>query len=369
MKLFTPCTLGSCSFSNRIVMSPMTRCRATGNVPNDLMATYYGQRADAGLIITEGTSPSPNGLGYAGIPGIFSREQTVGWRAVTDAVHRRGGKIFVQLMHAGRVGSRLNLPPGARLLAPSAVPMSGSIWTDQKGEVPCDQPEELTIEEIGMTIREYGTAARNAMEAGFDGVEIHGANGYLITQFLDPGSNRRTDAYGGDPSRRNRFPLEVAREVIAAIGPDRTGIRLSPYGVFNEMSGTYEGIAEQYLSLAEELGKLGLLYLHHVDHSSMGAPRPDPATVEGMSRRFRAAGGQGIIRSGGYDRERAEQDIASGAADLIAFGRPFIANPDLVRRLREGLPLAAADQATFYTPGPEGYVDYPPCDQGDQSMA
>jgi N-ethylmaleimide reductase len=364
MKLFTPFQLGEIPLANRVVMSPMTRCRAPGNVPNELMAAYYGQRAGAGLIVTEGTAPSPNGLGYARIPGLFSPEQTSGWRLVTAAVHAAGGRIFAQLMHCGRVGSLLNLPAGARLLAPSAVPMSGVIWTDAKGEQPHDPPAEMTAEEVEATVGEYVQAARHALAAGFDGVEIHGANGYLITQFLDPGSNRRDDGYGGDASRRNRFPLEVAAAVSAAIGRERVGIRLSPYGVFNDMSGDYDGIAGQYADLAAGLGALGLAYVHLVDHSSMGAPKPEAATVAAICREFRAAGGQAVILSGGYDRERAEADLQSGAADLVAFGRPFIANPDLVRRLQRGTPLAAPDQTTFYTPGAAGYTDYPAAREG-----
>ncbi|MBI5483948.1 MAG: alkene reductase [Deltaproteobacteria bacterium] len=359
MKLFSQYQLGATTIANRIVMAPMTRSRATGNIPNRLMAEYYGQRSSAGLIITEGTSPSPNGLGYARIPGVFSPEQRDGWRLVTDAVHGGGGRIYIQLMHAGRVGSRLNLPPGAELLAPSAVAMSGKIWTDGQGEQPCNLPREMTNADITTAIDEYASAAANAIDAGFDGVEIHAANGYLITQFLDPGSNQRVDDFGGDASRRNRFALDVTKAVISAIGASRTGIRLSPYGVFNEMSGTYEGIAGQYTQLAADLGRLGLAYMHMVDHSAMGAPKPEPATVSAMVKAFRDNGGGAVILSGGYDQERAEADLQSGAADLVAFGRPFIANPDLVERLKARAPLAVPDQATFYTPGKEGYTDYP----------
>jgi N-ethylmaleimide reductase len=358
MKLFSQSQLAGMEIRNRVVMAPMTRSRATGNLPNDLMAEYYGQRAGAGLIITEGTSPSPNGLGYARIPGAFSPEQTAGWKLTTTAVHAQGGKIFIQLMHAGRVGSILNLPPGAELVAPSAVALSGMMWTDSQGEQPHDLPREMTGADIRTAIDEYVQASCNAIAAGFDGVELHGANGYLITQFLDPGSNLRNDVYGGDLSRRNRFALEVAEAVSAAIGAERVGIRLSPYGVFNDMSGTYEGIAAQYTDLAAALGKLGLVYLHLVDHSAMGAPKPEPATVTAMCREFRATGGQAVILSGGYDRERAEADLQSGTADLVAYGRPFISNPDLVERMKSGFPLTAADQGTFYTPGPAGYSDY-----------
>lgn len=359
MKLFNSFRLGTAELKNRVVMSPMTRNRAIGNVPNKLMAEYYGQRAGAGLIITEGTSPSPNGLGYPRIPGIHSGEQIAGWKLITEAVHAGGGKVFVQLMHCGRVGNALNLPPGAELIAPSAVTMNGGIWTDSQGEQPYSAPREMTGDDIQKTIGEYAQAALNAVAAGFDGVEIHGANGYLITQFLDPGSNRRNDDYGGDAARRNRFALDVASAVVKSAGAEKVGIRLSPYGVFNDMSGTYEGIAEQYAELAAEIGKLKLAYIHLVDHSAMGAPKPDAVAVQRICTEFRTAGGGAVILSGGYDKKRAEADLESGAADLIAFGRPFIANPDLVERLTINAPLNEADQATFYTPGSAGYTDYP----------
>lgn len=360
MKLFSSLHLGPTVLKNRVVMSPMTRNRALDNIPNELMAEYYAQRAGAGLIITEGTSPSPNGLGYPRIPGIHSAEQTDGWKLTTGAVHDRGSKIFIQLMHTGRVGNTLNLPTESELLAPSAIAVSGAIWTDLQGEQPYGTPREMTPNDIRNAIGEYAQAAHNAIAAGFDGVEIHGANGYLVTQFLDPGSNLRDDGYGGDPARRNRFALEVADAVVAAIGAERVGIRLSPYGVFNDMSGSYEDIAAQYAALAAGLGKLRLAYVHLVDHSAMGAPKPDPSTVRLICREFREGGGDAIILSGGYDRGRAEADLESGAANLIAFGRPYIANPDLVERLRTNAPLNVPDQATFYTPGSSGYTDYPP---------
>ncbi|MDO9068505.1 MAG: alkene reductase [Deltaproteobacteria bacterium] len=360
MKLFSPFKLGAVNLQNCVVMAPMTRSRATGNLPNEMMAEYYGQRAGAGLIITEGTSPSPNGLGYARIPGIYSTEQVTGWQATTDAVHQHGGKIFVQLMHTGRVGNRSNLPNEAELLAPSAAAMKGNIWTDRQGEQPYDTPREMTHEEITLTIAEYAQAALNAISSGFDGIEIHGANGYLITQFLDPGSNLRNDEYGGNPANRNRFALDIAHALVAAVGADRIGIRLSPYGVFNDMSGNYEGIAEQYSALSSELGKFRLAYLHLVDHSAMGAPKPDPNTIKQMCKNFRVSGGGAVILSGGYERSRAEADLESGAADLVAFGRPFISNPDLVERLKKEQPLSEPVQTTFYSPGPDGYTDYPP---------
>lgn len=359
MKLLSAINIGATGLKNRVVMSPMTRNRAIDNIPNELMAEYYRQRANAGLIITEGTSPSPNGLGYPRIPGIFSAEQVAGWRLTTQAVHEHGGKIFIQLMHTGRIGNSINLPPDAEIIAPSAVTATGSIWTDSQGEQPFGTPREMTLDDIENVISEYAVATRNAVAAGFDGVEVHGANGYLVNQFLDPGSNSRNDQYGGNDLKRNRFALDVVQAVVKEIGAERVGIRLSPYGVFNEMSGAYDGIDNQYAALAIELGNFGLAYLHMVDHSAMGAPKPDAATVQQVCHNFKAAGGKAVILSGGYDRERAEADITSGAADLIAFGRPFIANPDLVQRLNVNAPLNSADMATFYTPGSVGYTDYP----------
>jgi N-ethylmaleimide reductase len=322
------------------------------------MAEYYRQRAGSGLIVTEGTSPSPNGLGYARIPGLFTLQQVDGWRQVTDAVHGAGGRIFVQLMHCGRVCHLDNMPAGAEVLAPSVVPFGGKMWTDGQGERPCSPPRAMTEEDIRKATGEYVRAAQLAMEAGFDGVELHGANGYLIDQFLNAGSNRRDDAYGGSTSQRNRFALEIAAAVTKAIGAQRTGIRLSPHGVFNEMIG-FDGTTEQYGALAAGLGGLGLAYVHLVDHSAMGAPQPLPVTVEAIRSSFRTAGGGSIILSGGYDSTRAEADLQSGAADLVAFGRPHIANPDLAQRLRYGAPLALPEPATFYTPGTTGYTDYP----------
>ena len=265
----------------------------------------------------------------------------------------------MQLMHCGRVGNLLNLPAGAELLAPSVVALTGTIWTDSQAEQPHDLPREMTVADIRHTITEYVQAARYAIDAGCDGVELHAANGYLITQFLDPGSNQRCDEYGGDAERRNRFALDVAEALVAEVGADRVGIRFSPYGLFNDMSGAYPGIGDQYVALAASTGRLGLAYMHMVDHSAMGAPRPEPATVQAMCQAFRTAGGGAIILSGGYDGERAEAELQSGAADLIAFGRPFIANPDLYSRVRNNLPLAVPDQATFYSPGAAGYTDYP----------
>ncbi|MDQ2084270.1 alkene reductase [Xanthobacteraceae bacterium Astr-EGSB] len=352
--LFSKTTLGSLSLQNRLVMCPLTRSRAIGNVPNDLMVEYYAQRASAGLIITEGTSPSPNGLGYPRIPGIFSDAQVAGWKRVTEAVHGRGAKIFVQLMHTGRVGHPLNLPAGARVLGPSAVAAEGQMFTDAEGLKPNAMPAAMTAEDITATIAEYATAAKNAVAAGFDGVELHGANGYLLEQFIRPNSNQRTDGYGGAIQNRARFVLEVADAAISAIGADRVGIRLSPFGVFNDMP-LYAEMEADYAYLAGKLNAAGLVYIHLVDHSASGAPEV-PASVKDMFRKtFRRT----LILSGGYDAARAERDLAAGRCDLVAFGKAFLANPDLVRRWQTGAPLNAPDPNTFYTPGPKGYTDYP----------
>lgn len=353
--LFEPLATPSIRLANRAVMAPMTRSRAVdGNTPNALMAEYYGQRASAGLIITEGTSPSPNGLGYARIPGLFNDAQVRGWKAVTDAVHARGGKIFVQLMHTGRVTHVANLPAGAQVLGPMAAACPGEMFTDTQGMQPHSTPRAMTEADIAHAVDEYATAARLGVEAGFDGVELHAANGYLIEQFLNANVNRRTDAYGDSSEGRNRFALEVARATIAAIGAHRVGIRLSPYGVFNG-TGAFPEVDAQYLALSRELSKLGLLYVHLLDHSAMGAP---PVPTE-LKHSLRAAFQGLFILAGGFDGASADAALRAGRADLIAFARPFLANPDLVQRMRVDAPLNTADMATFYTPGPKGYTDYP----------
>ncbi|MBL0143052.1 MAG: alkene reductase [Betaproteobacteria bacterium] len=352
--LFTPVTLGSLQLKNRVVMAPMTRNRAIGNVPNALMEKYYGDRACAGLIITEGTSPSPNGLGYARIPGLFSDEQAKGWKRVTDAVHGAGGTIFVQLMHTGRVGHPANLPSGARIVAPSAIAAPGEMWTDAGGQQPHPAPVAMSEADIAQAIAEYAGASKRAIDAGFDGVELHGANGYLIDQFLNTASNQRTDRWGGSVENRIRFAVEVAKAAVAAIGAGRIGMRISPYGAFNGMAPDAQMDA-LYLRLVDELNALGVAYIHVVDHSSMGAPEVSPV----LKAKIRAAFKGRYVLSGGYDVERANADLEAKRGDLVAFGRPFISNPDLVKKQRSGAVLAAPDSATFYTPGAHGYTDYP----------
>ena len=352
--LLSKTTLGPLSLQNRLVMCPLTRSRATGNVPNDLMVQYYAQRASAGLIISEGTTPSPNGLGYPRIPGIFSAEQVAGWKKITDAVHAGGAKMFIQFMHTGRIGHPLNLPAGAKVVAPSAVAAKGEMFTDAEGLKPHPIPHAMTAADIKSTIAEFVQAAKNAMAAGFHGVELHGANGYLLEQFIRPNSNTRTDNYGGSIENRVRFALEVIDATIAAIGKDKVGIRLSPFGVFNDMP-LYPEMEADYTYLAQKLNAAGLLYIHLVDHSSMGAPK----VPDSMKATFRSVFKGALILSGGYDAARAESDLAAGKCDLVAVGKPFLANPDLVARWKTHAAVNAPDMATFYTPGPKGYTDYP----------
>ena len=353
--LYSPVTLGPYTFKNRIAMSPMTRSRAQGNLPDDLMVEYYKQRAaSAGLIITEGTSPSPNGLGYPRIPGIFSAAQVAGWKKITDAVHSKGSKIFVQLMHTGRVGHPNNLPQGAAVVGPSAIAAAGEMYTDAEGAKPHPTPKAMTEADVKTAIGEFEQAAKNAVAAGFEGIELHGANGYLLEQFIRPTSNKRTDAYGGSIENRARFALDVVKATTAAIGKDKVGIRLSPFGVFNDLP-LYPEMEAEYAYLARALNATGLFYIHLVDHSPMGAPAVPQSIKETFRKEFKGA----LILSGGYDAARAESDLDAGKADLIAVGRPLLANPDLLERWKSGAPLNPPDMNTFYTPGAKGYTDYP----------
>ncbi len=352
--LFSPTTVGPLSLRNRIVMAPMTRCRAVhANQANALMAQYYAQRATAGLIVTEGTATSPNGAGYVRMPGIWSQEQVDAWKPVTKGVHDAGGHIVVQLMHTGRVGHRHNLPKGAEVLAPSAVAAPGEMYTDAAGMQAFAVPRAMTSSEVETARDEFVSAARNALAAGFDGVELHGANGYLIEEFLSPVTNLRDDGWGGSVEKRLRFPLEVAQAVAQAIGGDRVGIRLSPYGASVGMT-AYPEIDETYQTLVARLVATGIQTVHLVDHSSMGAPEVPSA----LKRALRLAWPRTFLVCGGFDRLSAEAELSEGRADLVGFGRPFIANPDFTTRLAKGLALTAADGTTFYTSGPEGYTDY-----------
>ena len=353
--LFDPVSVRSLSLANRTVMNPMTRSRAVqAAAPNALMATYYQQRASAGLIITEGTSPSPNGLGYARIPGLYNDQQVQGWKGVTEAVHAAGGKIVVQLMHTGRVTHQANLPAGGRVLAPVSGVCPGQMWTDTQGMQPHTEAQAMTEADVAHAVEEFAQASRLAIEAGFDGVELHAANGYLLEQFLNANVNTRTDGYGGSIAGRNRFVLEVARAAAQAIGAHRVGVRLSPYGVFNG-TGSFADQDEQFKALVQGLSDLQLMYLHVLDHSAMGAPAVPGALKPELRSLFKGP----FILAGGFDRDSAEQALTEGRADLIGFGRPFLANPDLVARMKAGAALNAPDMATFYTADAKGYTDYP----------
>jgi N-ethylmaleimide reductase len=353
--LFEPYTLGPITLSSHLVMNPMTRSRSdAAGLANSLMAEYYGQRAGAGLIVTEGIAPLPEGKGYARIPGLWNQNQMESWKAVTAAVHAKGGHIFAQLMHTGRVAHPANLPEGAQVVAPSAVAAPGQMYTDSLGLQ--DYPVPLALDEAGVQAAKAGyvAAASNAVAAGFDGVELHSANGYLLEQFLNPHSNQRIDAWGGSVDKRLRFVVETARETATAIGKDRVGIRLSPYGVNGGML-PYPEINETYLKLAAELTGVGLAYLHIADHSSLGAP----AVPLELKQALRKAWPNALLLGGGFDRDSAEAAIQAGLCDLVGVGRSFLANPDLEERWKKNLPLNSPDFSTFYTPGAKGYTDYP----------
>ena len=354
MKIYSTHKIGNIELKNRIVMAPMTRSRALNNIPNDHMVEYYEKRADAGLIITEGTTPSANGLGYPRIPGIYTTDQIDGWKKVTTAVHAKGGKIFLQIMHTGRVSHALNMEEGTQILAPSSVALGGEMYTDVAGMKPYPVPKEMTLSAIEQTQQEYVQAAINAIKAGFDGVEVHGANGYLIDQFINTASNKRKDMYGGSVENRSRFAIEVSKRVADAIGADKTGIRLSPYGVFNDME-IFESVDETFEYLATELGKLNLAYIHIVDHSSQGAPE----VPQNIKDTIKAAFKGNFIASGGLNLDKAETVLNEEKGDLVAFGVPFIANPDLVYRFKNNIELSNPNPDTFFSAGVEGYLDYP----------
>ena len=354
---FTPFTLGRRELANRIVMAPMTRSRAHGEgaTPTGLMATYYAQRASAGLIITEGIQPSVVGQGYPDTPGLHSAEQVAAWRTVTDAVHRAGGVIFAQLMHAGRVGDPDLLPGGLIPVGPSAVPAAGQIYT-HAGPKPYSTPHALTEAEIARTIEDFAAAGRNAIAAGFDGVELHGANGYLIHQFLSSNANQRTDAWGGPVTGRVRFAVEVATAVADAIGADRVGIRVSPGNPLHDIAEDDSYLT--YKTLVSELTDLNLAYLH-----VMESPRQRALTLE-----LRAQWpGTFILNPSTRPRPTGTEELAlvdQGAADLIAFGAMFLANPDLPARLAAGGPFNTPDRASMFGGDHRGYTDYPTLDAG-----
>lgn len=351
--LFSPITIGHMKLKNRVVMAPMTRSRAINGIPNAIMAQYYGERATAGLIITEGVAPSPNGSGYARIPGLWSEEHINGWKLVTDSVHKNGGLIFSQIMHTGRASHADNMTEGSEIVAPSAIKLSGEIYTDSKGLQSYPEPKAMTLEDIKQAQNEFVQAAVNAIKAGFDGVEIHGANGYLIDQFLNIATNQRTDEYGGSLENRNRFLTELLSMMTEAIGADKIGLRVSPFGVFNDM-GVADDIHEQYAALTQIASDLKIAYIHVVDLESMGASHIPSSIKQKIRETFDGA----YILSGGYDKAKANQDLDGNLGELVAFGRPFISNSNLVEKLQNDMELTSPNPDTFYTPGEEGYLGY-----------
>jgi N-ethylmaleimide reductase len=349
--LLTPFAAGDLTLSNRIVLAPMTRSRAlAGNVPNPLAATYYTQRASAGLLITEGTPVSPQGIGYIRTPGLYSPAQVAGWRTITGAVHAAGGRIFAQLWHVGRV-SHPDFHDGALPVAPSALPVEGEAFTS-RGRQPLTTPRGLALEEMPDVVAQFRSAALNAREAGFDGVELHGANGYLLDQFLRDSSNQRTDRYGGTIENRARLPLEVVDAVTEVWGANRVGYKVSP--AFSMFGMSDSSPAATFSYLAEELSRRGVLYLH-IAEPLPAAQSPGARMTPILRSRFSGA----LVVNGGYDRESGESAVASGDADLVAYGVRFLANPDLPERFRRNAPLNQPDTATFYTGEEKGYVDYP----------
>jgi N-ethylmaleimide reductase len=360
--LFDPVTAGRLSLANRIVMAPLTRNRAPGAVPTPLMATYYRQRASAGLLITEATAISHQGQGYADVPGLYAPEQIEGWKAVTAAVHEAGGRIVTQLWHVGRVSHTALQPGGGAPVAPSAIRAQTKTVLIVEGKptfVETSEPRALALDELPGIVADYRRAALAAIEAGFDGVEIHAANGYLIDQFLKTGSNHRSDAYGGPIENRARLLLEVVQAVTDAIGGGRTGIRLSPVTPANDVVDADPQPLFEYV--VRQLAPLGLAYLHLIEGAT-GGPRelPErPFDYAALRAAYRQDGGQGAwMVNNGYDLPLARQAVQDGA-DLVAFGKPFIANPDLVQRLRQGGPFNEPDRSTFYGGGEHGYTDYP----------
>lgn len=349
--LFSPVTLGAIDLANRIVMAPLTRSRASARgVPAPFAATYYAQRASAGLVITEATQVSYGAMGYCRTPGVHADDQKAGWTAVVDAVHAKGGKIVVQLWHCGRVAASLNRGVPAETVAPSAVQAPGKMWTDQKGMVDHDVPRALETHEIAAIAGDFAAAAEGAIALGFDGVELHSANGYLLHQFLSTNVNKRTDRYGGSIENRVRMPIEVLEAVLARVPAGRVGVRVSPGHTFNGIEEADTG--ELYGHYVERLDAYGLAYLH-VMRPFANAAASDPVTM------VRSVYTGSLIACGGYTGDTGAALVAAGGADAIAFGKDFISNPDLVERIRHGALLAAPHQATFYTPGEKGYVDYP----------
>ena len=358
--LFTPYNLSGLTLKNRVVMAPMTRARAETTVPDDLTVLYYQQRAGAGLIITEGVPVSIQGRGYLFNPGLYTQEQVEGWKRVNAAVHQEQGCIFAQLWHVGRVSHTSLQPNGEAPVSSSAKLAANSNAysydeNHQPGPVQASKPRALSVTEIADIKADFVRAAARAMEAGFDGIEIHGANGYLFEQFINPTVNDRTDEYGGSIENRIRLLLETIDAVASEIGRDKVGVRISPFGRLFDMA-PFEDEAETWVTVAAELQKRNIAYVHLSDQLTIGAER----MPEGFAKNFRESYRGTLMAAGGFDRDSAEAALEAGELDLIAFGRPFIANPDLVERMKNGWPLAVPDRETFYgNSGEKGYVDYP----------
>ena len=360
-KLFTPLKLGALTIPNRIIMAPLTRMRSKqpGNIPWELNATYYKQRASAGLIISEATQVCPEGQGYPATPGIHSKEQVEGWKLVTHAVHQAGGRIFLQLWHVGRISHPSLQPGGVLPVAPSAIKPSGGTFSPEWKQVAFETPRALELPEMAGVVSQFVEGAKNAKEAGFDGVEIHGANGYLLDQFLQDGSNKRTDSYGGSIENRARLLLEVTDAVCNIWESSRVGVRLSPYGTFNDMSDSDPISLFSYV--LEQLSARNIAYAHIIQPRSTGAGGGDKVTegVPNTAEIFRNAYPGTLISAGGFNREEAIETVETSMADAIAFGRLFISNPDLPRRLKENSELNAYNRQTFYGGEEIGYTDYP----------
>lgn len=348
--LFSPVKLGALELRNRVVMAPMTRNRASQDgVPTPSMARHYADRASAGLIVAEGAWPTAEGQAYNRQPGIATAAHVQGWRAVTDAVHAQGGRIVLQIMHSGRIGSRWIKPEGVRSVSSTHVPAKGQIWTDSQGMQDFDVPHALTTEEVHQVIQDHAAAAQRAMDAGFDGVELHGTSGYLCLQFLHASTNQRTDSYGGNAEQRARFATECLQRMADAIGADRVGLRLNPGNTFNDTSD--EDSAAAHAALMRQAAKVGIAYLHVM--RSVFAPRIDAFALA------REHFGRNLILNDGFDAHSAEQALQAGHGEAISFARHFIANPDLVERMRGNIALSKFDRTTLYTPGDKGYNDYP----------
>ncbi len=359
--LLTPFTLGPFTLPNRVFMAPMTRCRAGArNVPTESMARYYAQRATSGLLITEATQVCPEGVGYPGTPGIHTKEQAAGWRRVTSAVHALGGRIFCQLWHVGRVSHNAYQPGSAAPVSSSAVAKRGEIMLPGGSKSPYPTPRALETSEIPRVVDQFRAGARYAKDAGFDGVELHGANGYLPDQFLRDGVNRRTDQYGGTIENRARFHLEVTRALAEVWGPERVGVRLSPSGTFNDMRDSAP--RETFGHLVREMGRMKLAYLHLMEamesdlkHGATDFPGYEVIPISHFRPMFEGV----LVTNSGFTKDKAERYLSEGWADAVAFGVPYLANPDLPERFARGAALNAPDPATFYSGGDKGYLDYP----------